>query len=361
MMIEVNMELHWTQLLTLKVGHAYYADGSCRDFSFQPTEETELNLKNLRLIFRQTPDGFVLLADSKKSLGLVKSPLLKVEKLSFLIRNANAKFYNFTDLTFPAAGSLFYFHNRLENVAGKLKRKMLHGKDFFTAAEEEQVRWSGRRFNYDLGAKKPGKWELADALGRKMPAEAALIPDGSSKLLIDLRDKQEGAFTLKAGDKPFQFYTSDKMLDAYFGVLDIYLDQASGKYQLVGKDQFVSQEYHIQFQNRKTYWRYFLIDQGAKKEKPNFSDPVINTNGTELPFGKFTFVELPNQHHAAVVESTEPLALHERVSDNDKLLLRMKRDGKAIVKPIKLPKPAGDIIKPDKESGKIYSEIYCYI
>lgn len=360
-MLDVSIEMLWTQLLSLKVGHAYYADGTCADLSFQPTPDTELNLKNLRILFKETAGGFVLLADAKKSLGLVKSPLLRVEKLTFYIRNANPRFYNFTDLAFPPPGALFYFHNRLENVSGKQKLKLLHSKDAFTAAEEEQVRWASRRFEYEWACKKPAKWELADALGNKLPADAAVVPEGAVKLRVDLRDRPEGAFSLKAGDKPFLFYTTDKVLDGYFGILDIYLDQASGKYAWIGKDQFISQEYHLQFLNRKTYWKYFLIDQGAKKDKPNFSDPVLNINGTELPFGKFTFTELPNKHQAAVVESTEPLALTEHVSENDKILLRMKRDGKSLAKPIKLPKPGVEIVKPDKASGKIYSEVYAYI
>ncbi len=362
MMLDVSLEMLWTQLLSLKVGHAYYADGISRDLTFQPTPDTELNLKNLRILFRETPEGFVLLADAKKSLSLVKSPLLKVEKLSFYIRNSNPRFYNFTDLAFPTAGSLFYFHNRMENLAGKQKIKLLHSGETFSAKEEEQVRWSSRRFEYELaGGKKAAKWELADALGNKLPADSAVLPEGAGKLRIDLRDRPEGAFSLKAGDKPFVFYTSDKVLDGYFGILDIYLDQASGKYSWIGKDQFISQEYHLQFLNRKTYWKYFLVDQSAKKEKPNFSDPTLSINGTELPFGKFTFTELPNKHQAAVVESTEPLALEEHVSENDKILLKMKRDGKLLAKPIKLAKPGVEIVKPDKASGKIYSEIFAYI
>lgn len=361
MKLEVSLEMLWTQLLSVKIGHAYYADGVCRDLTFQPTMETELNLKNLRILFKETPDGFTLVADAKKSLGLVNSPLLKVEKLSFYIRNNNPRFYNFTDLAFPAAGGLFYFHNRLENMVGKQKMKLLHSGETFSAAEEEQIRWASRRFEYQWSGKKPAKWEVADALGNKLPADAAVLPEGAAKLRIDLRDRPEGAFSLKAGEKPFLFYTSDKVLDGYFGILDIYLDKASGKYAWIGKDQFINQEYHLQFLNRKTYWKYFLVDQSAKKEKPNFSDPLLSINGTELPFGKFTFTELPNKHHAAVVESTEPLALKEIVSETDKILLRMKRDGKQIAKPVKLPKPGVEIVKPDKASGKVYSEVYAYI
>lgn len=361
MMIEVSMEMLWTQLLTLKVGHAYYADGVCRDLSFQPSPETELNLKNLRILFRETPGGFTLLADANKSLGLVKSPLLKVEKLTFLIRNDNPRFYNFTDLAMPGPGSLYYFHNRMENIAGKQKLKLLHSGDSFSAAEEEQVRWASRRFEYEWAGKKPAKWEVSDAIGKKLPSDTAVMPEGATKLRIDLRDRPEGAFTLKAGDKPFLFYTTDKILDGYFGILDIYLAPASGKYAWIGEDKFILQEYHMHFLNRKTYWRYFLVDQKAKKEKPNFSDPALSTNGTELPFGKFTFTELPNKHQAAVVESTQPLALEEIVSETDKILLRMKRDGKTTAKPIKLPKPGAEIVKPDKASGKVYSEVYAYI
>ncbi len=361
MMQYIYVADNWEKLISLSCHHTFYEDGICKDFSFTPSMETDLALKNLKCIFRSQPNGFTILGHSEKSLKLFQSPVLKVEKFTFYINQNNGKFINFSNLPFTSFGQLYYFNNLTENKEKGSDAKLLHGQEYLYPKEDEFCAWRPKRFQVRVEQGKKIDLEVIDVFGKKVKLED--LPEKAPTRLIPLNldSHSPGKYTLKTKQGDVPIITSKKRLERYWGVIDIYLEAAPKGNQIIVKNQFTPQEYSIKIERRSTHWRYFLIDQNNKKEQPKFSNPKVSTNGTELEFTNPEFIELSNGHQAAMIESKKPLPLSEMISNKDKLNLKIKKNGKWVSKPLKLPKPTIDLIKPDRETNKIYSETFVYL
>ena len=359
------MENNWASLLKVHCKHAYYSDGICPDLEFVPTPDTAAELKNLRILFRSTKDGLALLFDQENTLRNLNSPLSQIEKFTFIIRNKNFKFLNFTDLPFPEETAILYFNNLTNNVGGDSKsEKFLHSGDSAATDAAKQVQAKGPYFEvpYQSNAKTPPKIQLLNPLGKEMDLEGAYEDLSKTKgtVRFSVPHIPAGRYDLKIGKEEWPLFISQLPMHRYQGILEIYLQGSPKSYELVGKDSLNEQEYTIQFNNRSTFWRYYLIDQSDKYSAPTFGSPSVS-NGEEIKFSKPVIVELSNNQQAAMIESQVPIPLEELMSTKNRLNLKVKKNGKWLNKPIRLPKATADVIKPERETKKIYSEIFVYI
>ncbi|MCB0643888.1 MAG: hypothetical protein KDC44_19710 [Phaeodactylibacter sp.] len=365
MLQEIRMENKWASLLKVRCKHRFYADGNCKDLEFVPTPDTAAELKNLRILFRSTADGLALLYDQEQTLRNLNSPLSGVEKLTFLIRNKNPLFLNFTELPFPEPGTILYFNNLSENLGGKDKKdKLLHGGDSAAEAAAQQVLAVPPHFElpHQSTGKTAPKVELKDALGKAVDIDGSFEDLSAKKgtVRFQVPHLPTGRYNLSIGKDTWALFISALPMHRYQGALDIYLKAAPGTYRLIGKDELQEQDYVLQFNNRSTFWRYYLIDQTDKYGEPSFSSPSVS-NGEEIKFSKPTNVELNNGQQAVVIESQVALPLQELMSTKNRLNLKVKKDGKWLNKAIRLPLAGPEVIKPEKDTKKIYSEIYVYI
>lgn len=186
--------------------HDYYSDIVCRDLEFSPTPETAALLRNFKLIFKPVDFGFLILYTPDMSEDLLRG-LPHKARFSFLVKNRNQRFMNFTDIKFWPEGAVFHYSSLAENEeelkfdappdvyyffkglgVGELKKKLLH------LQEHEYLGRRSPRFLVGLGA--DGKDE------KGVPYDSVVIKDewGATEFSANipykrrLRDAQRDLF-----------------------------------------------------------------------------------------------------------------------------------------------------------------------
>ena len=359
---EIQISSHWSELFRIRCKHDYYRDGSCKDLEFVPTEDTQILLKNFRLLFRKQPDGMVVLFNTEKALKLFQSPYLKLSKLSFQIVSNNPFFLHFTDLPFEGSGKVYWFSN-LVNQLSKDKEKLIHDTPQLDSKGKQLLPLRPKRFGYTFEKAVAYKdLKILDALKHEMPKKP-LQSEKTASHTIDLAHLPTGKYTLKAmkGIADFDFYLTDKFNAGLFGMLDIYFDGPTKNYLFYNKKEIITQDYCIHLRNRSTYWKYILVRNDKNNAKSKLTDAKVSLNGKALAFTKPVPIILNNGRPAYSIESKNEMPLLEKWTDKDKLELTLKKDNKWLSKKAFLPQPKVEMIKPDKESGKIYSVTYFYL
>jgi len=83
------------------VVHDYYVNGVCSDFSFQPSKETLIKLRNNRLRFRAVNGGFELAIDMSHDFT---NPIYQREEVfQFFFKCNNPLFLQYTDMPFVSS------------------------------------------------------------------------------------------------------------------------------------------------------------------------------------------------------------------------------------------------------------------
>lgn len=362
---QISIQSRWGKMLEVNCLHTFYRDGQCRDLVFQPTDETARRMNNLRLLFRPSDTGFSILYNEEKLRQLMDSPYLKGGKFSFRIYSRNPNLINFSALPLDADDGIYVFSNTQEQVQDKLK--FMHKPPYLP--EDKDIRVPLRPRFFHLGLSKPTPYTNIKLLGES--GEAVTLPSMKEERAkekferqpLDLRSLDEGVYTVQVkGQKDFTFYASNASPEGLFGFLNVRLDdKVPGKYSLFSGNSINSQEYFIRLEGRKTYWRYMLVPQDGKNGNGKYTEVKVSFNGKEIPFSTPVPTVLSNGSPAHYIETTEPQALLEKVSDSEKLEMKLKKDKKWLSKTIRLPLPTTKMVKPDKVSGKVYSVVYVYL
>ncbi|MEM7367439.1 MAG: hypothetical protein AAF587_02490 [Bacteroidota bacterium] len=115
------------------------------------------------------------------------------------------------------------------------------------------------------------------------------------------------------------------------------------------------EQFTLDFQARKTIWRYYIIDQQTASQEP-FSIESPDIQGGFTNEGRQT---IANIQEAVVFQSNpaDPIPLHERSTQQ----IILKRGG-AVLIPY-LPYPSPNQILPVEKDGQthIYSDMYIYV
>ena len=353
------------KLFRVQCLHTYYGDQICKDFEISPSPETELELKNCRLIFKPTPGGFIIFHHTSQSGPLLKSPAFRPKKLTFFIRNSNLEFLNFSDLPYLDADSLLYFSNLKQKAATKeTKQKLLHTGAHVGEEKGEGLPARPQAFDFEFVEDVAyEKLLVTDVFGKEV-----LLPEVAERVAsypkrrhyIDLSDYPEGFYTLKVkGNQTFSsdFYASAPALEGCQGVIDIFLTEEVGKaFQIADNKGIYPQDYQVQIQARSTFWRYNLITRSDAE----FSSHKIESKEHKVAFSKPEQVTLLNGTQATRLTSQSPLPLSQFAEY--KFELTMKKNGRGLRTPIRLPIPSTKMIQPDlTDNKKIYSEMYVYL
>lgn len=114
----------YKEIAKLDIRHDYFDPAGQDDYDVRrfleivPTAETERVMDNYRLVFRAAGQGGRLLASVREENGHYQTviPFDERVKLTFLLRIADWRFYNYTNLPLTRNSErLYYFHNRQEN------------------------------------------------------------------------------------------------------------------------------------------------------------------------------------------------------------------------------------------------------
>ncbi len=283
--------------------------------NIEPTPACARNLSKYRLIYKNTPFGFIVGTRSRKS-GAKYFPAIEIEddlQFTFKLTYNDVFFANYTSLPLVRTeDAVYYFQNRVTGsakkypflsgyaavfaagtyssgdilgdaatnpaklfIANKLTDKTPPHADW---AEDELV--SGKPLQYVTKADllpvyteairyktdQAGLSLTATAQNRRgetIPLQCATVTDSDKSVaLVDIHNLPEGYYTVTLDDsgkpynKQFPFYKLAKK-GGMHALIDISVKSDDASYNLFNGDgSFKEPVYELRFKNRATVWRY---------------------------------------------------------------------------------------------------------
>jgi hypothetical protein len=381
----MSYTLKYKKLFEVKLLHDYYLDKSDEFFTDLPPDEQKVQLNNYdvgnflhvspaeksvklmrdhRLIFKNTKQGFVLLCQLDNSDN--NKPFIALDdlKLTFLLQGSNNYILNFTSLPLSGnAGHIYYYSNLAGNSGANFPSLSLPMPAFAagdTYLTGDMVMFGGQAYlalqelapaTADPGTAGSG-WLLINDIAYTSTSDRLVSgssfynfqfpnPDmeikvevrdmkdqliyqiikdnkgGNTSSDIDLRSLISGKYHLNIKDtadnselEDLDFYLNNDLpaTSSIFGVIEIFVNKGSGYHILNASGAIKELEYEIRFKNRLTNWRYIAQ-----------SDKSVLLETDPNPFTHSGYIKI-------------------KIEDTD------------------MPNPEVDTIKED--SGKIISEIY---
>jgi hypothetical protein len=354
MLHRINLDAKWEKLFRVECYNDYYNSGKTADFSFIPTNKTSIILKNYKLFLKEDQYGMTMFCNKSAFLRIINHKKGKVKKLTFLVKNKNNYLWNHTDLSFEENNKVNYLTNNLKSIDGA--KLLLHKKKFLDGKGKVRLLNGFQTIKMtDVKVKS----EVLNDKNEKIDKNIWLDERGDTKY-IRLREFKEGKYTLMQGNNAQEFYVLDYIAEPIWGILDLYLTDIPKELSLLQKDEISYKEYSLSLTARSTYWKYYIVSQDKNIEL-KVDDAKISYNGEPIEFSKPKKVSLSNGALAFIIESKQPIGLKEPTTVTDKLELRLKKNNKWLNKTLRIPKPGIKVIKPDKETNKIYSTTYIYV
>jgi hypothetical protein len=166
-MINLQVESRHKEFFGVLCLHSYYSNSICKDLEFEPTPQTSMLLRNYGLVFKPINFGFVVLYSPDDSKERLREMPAKT-RFSFVIKNNNPNFMNFTQVPFWPEGVAFHYSNLSgaskevkldiprdvyyyfkELKVGDVKKKLLHLPEHLLLSRRQS------RFNYALQVEDP--------------------------------------------------------------------------------------------------------------------------------------------------------------------------------------------------------------
>ena len=327
----VNISYH--RLFNLKISHNYYIDGLAKGIRLIPSKQTELFLKNSRMLFKRLNDKNVVLfrtADENPPVD-PPNPLIALQedfRLNFAITVEDlSSFINKTDLDISPtnqyqSSNILYFNNDpasasdLPNAPESLNYTLLDGirNSLFSYAFQIVPAPAPAPPPltfvdlYVFSINDDGTLGTEVSIGkdvngvpfsspRKLPIDQAGI--GKYSHVIDLRSKKSGRYRIIVvddGDNPLlpgdilrqeTVYVDDALASqSILGIVDIRYEAPSTIGNAVYK---TPEEYVVEFSRKKTIWKYFVVNKNSTLDLNTYSitTPVAAQTGT--PYVQNTF------------------------------------------------------------------------
>jgi len=343
----------YINLFEVRIHQKFYGDFTMRDLEITPSSETISLMAAFHLLFKQIPDGFIILLDTEKQFLLERQ---KEElRLAFSLKNTNRHFETFTRLV-PLNPLTKYFFNNLrppESGGDGLNPLKLHEGE--EAGDTELGRFA-------LSDTDPRLWVGTDNITLEQQGVQLFDSAHPTKVPFVLsRDLEKGWFVCRNNDSG-ESIKGCKVDDSFrlaFGLIELHV----GGIGQVAFENVKESKYEIRFANRPIFWHYYLISEsGSPPEEVN-----IFCGKDKIPFSPSESVKLINGQRATKVMSLQAMPLKSVYGD---VLYRAEysyaaSDGMPapVHRQINLPTPdAGKVKGRRLESGDEYFwEAFVYI
>ncbi len=373
------MSIIYTRLFEVRVLHDYYREGTAKDIKLIPTRETQETLKKGRMLWRETPQGIVVLYRAEGDLSTPEVALAPPLDLWFFFHSTNSpQFFAVTQLSKGSrtyqSGDFLAFQNLPANASTdpgnpeKIALGIWDGarpKTFLTRVKLDPVPAKVIFQVKDAsGTKIPSG---LDASGNPFPLDRELSPDDKGEFLVslDLKGKAEGNYTLtlrNEGDtldlwtKTF-FLTQDPEVKSALGVLGI-------SYKTAPDHLYGGREYYaVDLKRKATKWTYIIVSQNNKVDLGTAQLSILDKgNPPDSPYATYTFQQIGtapnadlkvNNAETVIFKSQVPIPFFENPKLN--LELRRKPGNRVLFGHLPNPSRSGAIkVSPGEEISEIY-------
>ena len=327
------MNISYSHLATITFKHPYFKDDLFKSLNISFSEDTSKILRDLGIVTKSFSGGIYLLARDPKLLNITINNLQPIR----LYFNCNDPYYiNFTALTdYHPSDTVLYFNNLPDHALLQVAEyvgiddvfPLSSGKMTIPLFDESKT-----YFFKDVQERMISEIKIQ---------KSNLEPDN---FIID--ELPEGVLRVFEGADPVNdiYYNPNKVWKKPMGILEIYPEKLYQDFMSNG-----TVDYMIQFNNRKTIWKYYLLDPVYHK----FNDLSILNSNNESVFYPLKEESIQNSK-AWVFESINELPLLEY----SELSLRLVSEGtKVVIK--QLPHASPEQLFTDNENSTyMYSHIY---
>lgn len=373
------MNIRFDILFKIECRHNYFADSLYSSLKLSPTKACKGLLQRYDLLFREMPGGGAVYYGKRNNLTIIRT-IREIIPFTFTLTSTDPHLINYTDLALhdgalSPSDSVFYFSNLVEHsrtLHGK-SRRLIHSRNQVDMGDQLQVKPS--TFLY------PFKTPVQDVQvvdGLRGEVVWATDPEAISGYPIDLRGQPPGRYwLLDEGKAKYPFCLTDTAPSKLWGLVEIYVsDSRSASLASLPKDarplvidpkkKITSPTYCLYFETRKTYWRYFIVNEFGV----NFNDYKVvhkvkngakrRSGAKDVPFKKVKEVEI-NGKKALIFESNGAIPLWDLPAEEHEVKFEPGSGASKNGRTFKLPYAGSTAIKPVSKSKKIFSEIYAHL
>jgi len=354
------MNHSYSHLLTMVFKHEYFEDGFFRSLELSYAQDTLKIMRGLDVIVKPFKGGFHLLSAKPELLALNSDH----DPLQFYLSCKDPYYINYTVLpTYSPASSLLYFNNLdpvRVNVEDDASVFRLHSEGHVN--EKGMLRLTHGQFKIKQ-FNPTSYYVFKDALNEDIPDQSIAMtgPDTGQMVISDM---PEGVVRVFDGDTLVDsvYYYPKTVWKKPLGTIEIFTKTLSQHCQITkngeeDKIDFIKADYSINFYNRETIWKYFLIS----KEYQKFNDLTIINSAREQ-----IFEAEKEDAETLVLTSKQTLPLKEHPSDTFQLVNNFQPNQRSETVVLKhLVKPSPEQLYRDdkgteatKQDETLYSHIY---
>lgn len=295
------MKQSFIHIMTLFIRHQYFSDGLFKSISFSLAEDSQRFFHNSGILIKTFPGGFHILSSDAEFPGNVDA----ADSIQLFLNSSDPFFINYTELPpYNLADKLLYFNNISGIKKEGINGFVLHSENF--AGESELVQPV-----YDQivipGFNSGDDYRFTNAAGNEIYSQniSPSIKNGSSFNIFNL---QQGLilFHSKENDVKKYYHYSNAVWKKPFAVLEIFPGKLYHQFKENGKVEYV-----INFSNRKTIWKYFLVSPVYNK----FNNLSIINKAKEQVFSSPEKQSVHPETDALVFESKNKIPLAEHTDE----------------------------------------------
>lgn len=341
------MQPPFNQVLTFYFNHNYFSDKLFKSLEISLGEETSHQMRNLGIIVKPFPGGFYLLSAEPE---LLKNKN-ETTPLRIYLYCKDHRYINYTNLPgYSPADNILYFNNLAAKFAPDSHCFYLHSSEF--TGENNVVRLSSGRIK--VTSFNPGKeYHFNDVAGFQIPPQN-IISNNNQNGEFTVSGIPEGRIGIMEKDAEVDnvYFNPKQVWKKPFAIAEIFTNTLLNHFNEKGKV-----EYRIQFENRATIWKYFLVDPVYQK----FNNLTIINKGKEQVFKSPQKQRINENLEAVVFESKNKIPIAEYSIDTHQLVDKFdpkEKTGNFIIR--NLPSASPEILYHGESNSDetFYSHIY---
>ena len=373
------MNIIYSRLFEVSVLHDYFRDSIAKDIKLVPTQETQDMLRKGRMLWRETPQGIVVLYRAEGDLTTPEVSLAPPLDFNFFFKSTNSpQFFTTTELTKGSrtyqSGDFLAFKNLPASASTDPSNPEKIGLDLWDGSRPKsftaRVNLNPTPAKALLQVKDTAGVKIPSGLdenGIALPLDLELSPDDKGEFLlkIDLKGKPEGNYTLVLRNeadtidlwKKEYFLTQDPEVKSALGSLKIAYRSAPA--HLYGAREY----YAIDLKRKATKWTYIIVSQNNKVDLGTAELSILDKgNPAGSPYATYTFQQQGaapnadvkiNDAETVIFKSQVPIPFFENPKLN--LELRRKPGNRVLFGHLPNPTRSGAVkVAPGEEISEIY-------
>lgn len=341
------MQQQFIHILTILFKHEYFSDKKFKSINLTIEEESSQLLRNLNIIIKSFTGGIHLLTTEPELLNTLDETVA----IRLLLNCKDGLFVNYTELSaYRPNDNILYFNNLNTNSSINENNFLLTKNNFVTQSEVVPV----VKEKISIPDFEPTKkYEFTDAAGIEITSVniRPKSPDSGDYYIFSHND---GIVTVKEDKKEIgkvYNYTKD-VWKKPLGILEIFPGKLYKQFKEKGKIN-----YSINFNNRQTVWKYFLVDPVYQK----FKNLTIINKSKEQVFKTPEKKPFHEEMEALIFESKNKIPISEFSNNSFQLVDGFDpklKAGKVVVKNLANASPELLYHDETKSSETIYSHIF---